>query len=68
MISIDPYYELHKLDCLIYTAQSILLQNLIMKISLYYPRADELKRFCDIIRAISTMLATMLDIEPYTFD
>ena len=46
----------------------IKLQNLITKIFLYYPRANELKRFFDIIRAIGTILATMLDIAPYTFD
>ena len=39
-----------------------------MKIVLYYLPLNELRRFFDIIRAIDTMPATMLDIAPYTFD
>ena len=51
-----------------YIAKCIKLQNLTMKIFLYYHPANEVKRFYDIVGAIGTMLATMLDIEPYTFD
>ena len=39
-----------------------------MKIFLYYSPVNELKRFFDKVRAKGTMLATMLDSAPNTFD
>ena len=53
---------------MLHNLSNIKLQTLITKIFLYYPRENELKLFFDIVKSIGTMLATMLDIEPYTFD
>ena len=53
---------------MLHNLSNIKLQTLITKIFLYYPRENELKLFFDIVKSIGTMLATMLDIEPYISD